>query len=198
MTTVRVPFQKKIPIKNPTGKPWKIKANISPSVTSWKGYYTGTDTLSIPANAVADYEVTYEPLSMTKHDGSEKIKAEFHEATLFFPLPDGAAYSYILKGKATPPNALKDDNITIKAKTDHVQIINVKNWLKLRQRFSVTWQFEGDYPYIIVNGANTIDVSEDSIKDYKLCIYSLKQTAAPAKLTVTFKNEQTDDYVFSK
>jgi len=72
-----------------------------------------------------------------------------------------------LKGKASPPNALKDEALTIKAKGDHVQIISVKNWLKTRQRFTVSWQFEAEAPFIIVNGANTIDVNEDCTKDYK-------------------------------
>jgi len=60
-TTVRIPIQRKIPIKNPKPQPWKIKANISPSIPAWRGYFTGSEYISIPANGTADYEVTYEP-----------------------------------------------------------------------------------------------------------------------------------------
>jgi hydrocephalus-inducing protein len=171
-TTVRVAFSKKISIKNPTPKPWKIKANISATLPAWRGYFTGSDTLQVPANGTADYEVTYEPLSMTKNETTTKINVEFHEAQLFFPLPDGSAYSYVLKGKANVPHPLKDEPITIKAKSDHVQIITVRNWLKVKQRFNVVTQFEGDQPGIIVNGANTIDINEDNHKDFKLNIYA--------------------------
>jgi hypothetical protein len=109
---------------------------------------------------------------MTKNETTTKINVEFHEAQLFFPLPDGSAYSYVLKGKANVPHPLKDEPITIKAKSDHVQIITVRNWLKVKQRFNVVTQFEGDQPGIIVNGANTIDINEDNHKDFKLNIYA--------------------------
>ncbi len=109
---------------------------------------------------------------MTKNETTTKINVEFHEAHLFFPLPDGSASSYVLQGKANVPHPLKDEPITIKAKSDHVQIITVRNWLKVKQRFNVVTQFEGEQPGIIVNGANTIDINEDNHKDFKLNIYA--------------------------
>lgn len=195
-TIVRTAVKNKIVIKNPTQKAWRIKANITTTLDAWRGFFTGKEMLDVPVNGQVEYEVTYEPLSMTTNENCPKIKVEYHEATLFFPLPDGTALMYNLKGKSNPPNPLASLDLNIKAKKDHIQIIKVKNWLKQRQRFAVSWLFEGDQPGVIVNGANTIDISEDGTKDYKLNIYGLKQ--ATAKFTVTFKNEKSDDYVFCK
>ena len=87
---VRTVEKKKTPaIKNPTAKPWTIKAIISTNVDSTKGYFEGKESLDIPANGSAEYEISYKPLTMTKNPQVPEIKEEFHEGTLFFPLPDG-------------------------------------------------------------------------------------------------------------
>lgn len=50
----------------------------------------------------------------------------------------------------------------------------MKNWLKSSQRFEVTWSLDPDDPAIILNGANTFEVSAEGTKEYKLTIYGLK------------------------
>lgn len=50
----------------------------------------------------------------------------------------------------------------------------MKNWLKTSQRFEVSWTLEPEDPSIILNGANTFEVSSEGTKEYKLTIYGLK------------------------
>ena len=102
---------------------------------------------------------------------------------------------YSLAGTSKPPGVTICPDANIKAKKAHMQILQIKNWLKVVQRFNVTWQLDTDDPTIFVNGANTIDLSESS-KDYKLTVFALKQTAN--KLTVTFKNPATSEFIFFK
>lgn len=61
---VRTSKTQKIQLKNPTAKPWKIKAIIS-STSDSKSYFQGKDFIEVPANSQADYEVVYTPLTMT-------------------------------------------------------------------------------------------------------------------------------------
>lgn len=43
------------------------------------------------------------PLTMTKNQENAEIKDEKHQASLFFPIPDGSALMYRLVGTASPP-----------------------------------------------------------------------------------------------
>jgi len=102
---------------------------------------------------------------------------------------------YSLSGTSKPPGPTPCNDANIKAKKAHLQILQIKNWLKNVQRFNVSSVLETDDPTIFINGANTIDISESS-KDYKLTIFALKQTSN--KLTVTFKNPTTFEFIFFK
>ena len=193
-TKVRTTEKKKVLVKNPTDTPWKIKASISAHLDSAQGYFFGNDTLEVPKNGQAEYEVSYLPLSMTKNEKASQIKEERHEASLFFPTPDGSALLFNLIGEALPPSESGTFTVNVKTKKPEVQVIPVKNWLKTTQRFAVTWEVAGGDPTIFIKGANTIDVMGDSTKEYKLNITSLKP--GTAKATITFKNEQTGEYTF--
>lgn len=74
----------------------------------------------MPANGAADYEVVYHPLNMTANAEVPSIKDESHNATLFFPIPDGTAILYNLIGYSKPPSPIENLNIGFKAKTNHV------------------------------------------------------------------------------
>ena len=93
-TIVRTPTKKSINVQNTTDILWRIKPTISTAVDSSMGYFKGNVFFDIPPKSKADYEVTYYPLTMTKEslrdseDPNSKI-THFHEASLFFPLPDG-------------------------------------------------------------------------------------------------------------
>eukprot|EP01015_Nassula_variabilis_P031883 TRINITY_DN728_c0_g1_i4.p1 TRINITY_DN728_c0_g1~~TRINITY_DN728_c0_g1_i4.p1 ORF type:complete len:599 (+),score=110.56 TRINITY_DN728_c0_g1_i4:1-1797(+) len=191
-TIVRKQVAEKTIIKNPTPQVWRVKANISTLKDETSGYFTGPNYLEIPANGQAEYIVQYKPLTMTKNDLVPGIKDEVHEGTLFFPLPNGTAKMINLYGKAQPPQPI-DKEAKFKAKKTHTYILEVQNWLKTTQRFQVTWRQEVEDQSILVNGANTIDVTGEGLKQYKLTLYALKQTQSV--LIVTFKNDVTHEFL---
>lgn len=73
-TEVRQPTKQKVTLKNPSGTPWKIKANISSS--SKQPFFSGPEWLEVGANSQADYEITYNPQTMTSEEG--KGREESH------------------------------------------------------------------------------------------------------------------------
>lgn len=79
-------------------------------------------------NGSAEYQISYSPLSMTRNDQVPK-GPEFHLGTLFFPLPDGSALLYNLKGSALMPDAEEVLEVAMKAKKSQQKAIQVKNWL---------------------------------------------------------------------
>jgi hydrocephalus-inducing protein len=131
---------------------------------------------------------------MTSSTTVPEIKEEVHEGTLFFPLPDGMAILYNLIAKSLPPLPISTFDISIKAKKSHIHILPLKNWLKVTQRFVIQWTVEPEDPTIILNGANTFDVSGENTKEYKLTLYGLKPCVS--KLTIYFRNEQTKEFMF--
>ena len=53
---------------------------------------------------------------MTKSEKIPQLKNEFHEGSLFFPLPTGKALLFKLKGKSLPPKEEKTISVELKAK----------------------------------------------------------------------------------
>ena len=102
---VRTSKTQKIQLKNPTAKPWKIKAIISS--TGDKNYFQSKEFVEVSAGGSSDYEVVYTPLTMTAIQDQPEIKEASHEGTLFFPIPDGSAVLYKLIGKSLPPQPLQ-------------------------------------------------------------------------------------------
>jgi len=197
-TIVRTPQSQNITISNPTTSSWIIKPTISTKVDSCKEYFKGKAVLEIPAKGTGNYEVTYLPLTMTKEKPNEdpnKTEILYHEASLFFPLPDGSALLYILCGQSTPPKAL--DNIKEKAIAKKQKFISIpiKNWLNEIQRFNVSWKLDDNTdPAIFIRGANTFDVGASSVKEYKLNFLAYKE--GTTKFTLTFKNDASGEYCF--
>ena len=95
-TLVRNVDKKKIMVKNPTAKAWRIKAILSSNLDSTKGYFEGKEYLDVPANGQAEFEIAYKPLTMTKNPQVPEIKEETHDGSLFFPLPDGISINFCL------------------------------------------------------------------------------------------------------
>ena len=81
-TIVRTPIKQKVIVKNPTPKPWKIKAFASSILDSAKGYFEGKESIEVPANGQAEYEIIYNPLTMTKSKQAPEVKEEYHEGSL--------------------------------------------------------------------------------------------------------------------
>lgn len=66
---------------------------------------------------------------MTKKD-DEGNYPDPHTASLFFPLPNGTALLYNLKGTATEPESETTITETVVAKQAKYILIPVQNWLK--------------------------------------------------------------------
>ena len=63
---VRKEAVQKLTLKNPTAKNWKIKASISSEGKN--NYFHGNEFVEVPPNGQTDYEITYNPLTMTKNE----------------------------------------------------------------------------------------------------------------------------------
>lgn len=193
-TVVRTKTSQKVTIKNPVADRLSIKANISTIADSFKGYFMGSESIHVNSNDKADYEISYLPLTMTANPKAPKIKEVSHEGKLFFPMPDGSALMFNLVGKSNPPGPAESVTLTMKSKSEFTHAINLNNWLKEVQRFNVTFDLETKDDSIIIKGANTIDLPAEGTKKYKLTLVALKQGLN--KLTVTFRNPHTDEFIF--
>ena len=123
-TRVREPAKQSIQIKNDKDTLWRIAPIISSE------HWQGAEILEVPAKQSAAYEISYVPMVMTKEE-------EKHEATVFFPLPDGSAIMHTLEGVAEPPQEAGSLSEQLPCKKAHVLPLPVKNWLKVPQRFRV-------------------------------------------------------------
>ena len=97
-TIVRQAVKQSVSIQNTsTEQKWNIKPTISTGVDLIKDYFKGAVSIEIPAKGTGQFEITYLPLTMTKQvlkdpeDPTSTI-IRYHEASLFFPLPDGRYY----------------------------------------------------------------------------------------------------------
>jgi len=101
---VRKATTQNITIQNTEDKEWAINPTISTKDVS--DYFTGKETFIVPPKSSGNYEVVYLPKSMTKKEGGVETGAELpHLGSLFFPLPNGTALLYNLKGIATAPQS---------------------------------------------------------------------------------------------
>jgi len=203
-TKVRKTTSQSVTVQNTEDREWTINPTISSEGEAAKGYFVGKSTLVVPARGSAQYEVNYTPKMMSKEikvkkkDGDQEVEeteVETHKGSLFFPLPNGTALLYRLVGTATEPDIEKEIEETVTAKKAKSIIIPVNNWIKTAQRFHVTWEVDGEKdPALFIRGANAVDVGGSSVKDYKLNFLSLR--SGSYKFTVTFKSQQSGEYVF--
>eukprot|EP00826_Nyctotherus_ovalis_P009987 TRINITY_DN12651_c0_g2_i3.p1 TRINITY_DN12651_c0_g2~~TRINITY_DN12651_c0_g2_i3.p1 ORF type:complete len:921 (+),score=283.65 TRINITY_DN12651_c0_g2_i3:189-2951(+) len=193
-TEVRRAAKQQVAVDNPTAQLWTIRPTISTGVDSCKDYFVGVATLEVPPKTKANYEVTYCPLTMTPETSEGTVK--YHEASLFFPLPDGSARLYKLFGKANKPNALDTIRETATAKKPKFIGIPVNNWLGESQQFSVTWDINKSItdPATFIRGANRFDVGAHSTKEYKLNFLAYK--AGKASFSIRFNNDTTKEYAW--
>jgi hypothetical protein len=101
---------------------------------------------------------------------------------------------YNLNGVALEPEAEALPQETVQAKKARFIIIPVRNWMKQDQRFKVSWSVEGDKDQTtFVKGANMLDVSGDSYKEFKLNFLAYK--VGTYKVKLTFLNETTGEFL---
>lgn len=179
-----------VQIQNTEDKEWAINPTIS---TKADDYFSGKETFIIPAKSNGQYEVVYMPKTMTKKEGAEED--EPHLGSLFFPLPNGTALLYNLKGVATAPQSEGTIQETVQARKQKNFIVKVKNWAKKTQRFTASWKVEGpEDPALFIRGANTFDIAGESYKEYKLNFLALK--SGVYKFNVNFRENTSGEYIF--
>ena len=62
-------------MKNPTADAIKIKVSISSNLNN-RNYFSGKEVLEIAPNGTAEYEVIYNPLTMTANPDCSEITEE--------------------------------------------------------------------------------------------------------------------------
>jgi hydrocephalus-inducing protein len=126
-TIVRKKNVQTIKVDNPDDREWAINPTISCKEDS-AGYFTGKSTFIVPAKGSGNYEVVYLPKTMskkTKKPDSEEMEDQYHQGSVFFPLPNGTAQQYTLKGLASAPQSEGTISETIEAKKQKNFIVKV-------------------------------------------------------------------------
>jgi hydrocephalus-inducing protein len=166
-------------IANPTDVPWTIKPVFDHE------YWSGAETLDIPAGKSVTYDVKFRPLAMAAADKP-------HKGSLFLPLPNGTALLYQLVGVVGDPAVEGEMDLTTKAKEALVIPIKAVNWLKRSQRFKVSIELDSSNPAVSLKGPEFIDVPGLLQRECKLKFYSYVEGAFKAKITLV--NEDTKEY----
>jgi len=70
-TVVRKATKQVVAIQNSEDKEWVINPTISTTSDACAGFFSGKQTLVVPAKQTAQYEINYAPKSMTKKNASD-------------------------------------------------------------------------------------------------------------------------------
>lgn len=73
-------------------------------------------------------------------------------------------------------------------------MLSVSNWLKRQQRFKVIYELNKPDASVVFKGHDFIDVPPISSREYKLTIYSYKETVTTGK--IIFRNEVTGEFLY--
>lgn len=196
-TVVRKDKVETIKIDNPEDREWAINPSISTSGDTGN-FFKGSSTFIVPAKGSANYEVIYCPKSMTqkvKKADSEDMEDKYHQGNVFFPLPNGTALLYSLKGVATAPQSEGTITETVEAKKPKNFIVKVPSWSNKTAAFNASWEIEGETdPALFIRGAKTFYHSGVNEYEYKLNFLALH--AGSYKFVVTFKEKETGEYCF--
>jgi hypothetical protein len=177
-TPVRQQEQKVVTVTNKTNTLWQIKPIIDNLL--WKG----PEFLEVEANQSKSYDIIFSPLQMSKEC----------EGTLFFPLADGTGLLYKLAGTVEKPAAESTVTKDVPSKVNHIEPVQVHNWLSKPQRFRVYVELQKSEPTVTFKGPEIVDVPALSTRECKFQLYSYKEGMVNAK--VTFKNETSQEFLF--
>ena len=89
-TSVRGSATQELTLTNPSVTPWQLAPVVHNDI------WSGPELLAVPAGGSAKYPITYRPLAMATADKP-------HEGSVFFPIPDGTAVQFSLRGVADDP-----------------------------------------------------------------------------------------------
>jgi hydrocephalus-inducing protein len=180
---VRQVQKKVIKITNPTKGDWRLRPEIDNPA------FSGPEYLDIAGGQSREYEITYAPVRMTVNTESSSPDV----GTLFFPRPDGEAYGFNLFGESIEPLSAGDIKLELAAKEQHVQILQVENWLSRAQRFKVQLDLNVKSPDQL-KAVDYIDVPPFAKREYKFTYYAYKEGVVQGK--IYFRNEQTKEFLF--
>ena len=110
-----------------------------------------------------------------------------HTGSIFFALPDGTGLLHTLTGVADLPRTLGTITHDIPAKTSHVEVLTVHNWLRTPQRFSVIKEIlkpDRPDPATTLKGFDYIDVPGLSDREYKLSFETFKEGNIHSKVAL--------------
>ncbi|XP_059006937.1 hydrocephalus-inducing protein homolog [Mustela lutreola] len=181
---VRSKHTQTIMLSNRTNQTW----NLHPIFEG--EHWEGPEFITLePHQQNKPYEITYRPRTMN-------LENRKHQGTLFFPLPDGTGWLYVLHGVAELPKAVANIFREVPCKTPYVELLPINNWLNKPQRFRVIVEMikpEKPDLSVTLKGLDYIDVLSGSKKDYKLNFFSHKEGLYSAK--VIFRNEVTSEFL---
>uniref|UniRef100_G3VZI4 HYDIN axonemal central pair apparatus protein n=1 Tax=Sarcophilus harrisii TaxID=9305 RepID=G3VZI4_SARHA len=182
---VRSKQTQSIMLSNRTNQTWNLQPIFEGE------HWEGPEFLVLEAHQQnRPYEITYRPLTMN-------LDNRKHTGSVFFPLPDGTGWLYLLQGTAEAPKAVANIYREVPSKTPYVELLPVENWLNKAQRFRVIVDMikpEKQDLSMTIKGLDYIDVLAGSKRDYKLNFFSYKEGIFSAK--VIFRNEVTSEYLF--
>ena len=121
---VRASASQSITLHNPSSSAWSLRPALQ------NEFFSGPETIEVPAGAKVAYAVAFRPLSMSTPE-------QPHEGSAFFPIPDGTGLLYRLVGRAESPVPEGKVERALTAKLGHVEVLKVSNWLHKPQRFKV-------------------------------------------------------------
>ena len=101
-TSVRGSATQELTLTNPSVTPWQLAPVIHNDT------WSGPELLAVPAGGSAKYSITYRPLAMATADKP-------HEGSVFFPIPDGTALQFSLRGVADDPQPTDTIHRQVKA-----------------------------------------------------------------------------------
>ncbi|KAG8523663.1 Hydrocephalus-inducing protein, partial [Galemys pyrenaicus] len=181
---VRSKHTQTIMLSNRTNQTW----NLHPIFEG--EHWEGPEFITLePHQQNKPYEITYKPRTMN-------VENRKHQGTLFFPLPDGTGWLYMLHGTAESPKAVGNIYREVPCKTPYTELLPISNWLNKPQRFRVIVEMvkpEKPDLSVTMKGLDYIDVLSGSKKDYKLNFFSYKEGMYTAK--VIFRNEVTNEFL---
>ncbi|XP_072673939.1 hydrocephalus-inducing protein homolog isoform X4 [Canis lupus baileyi] len=182
---VRSKHTQTIMLSNRTNQTW----NLHPIFEG--EHWEGPEFITLePHQQNKPYEITYRPRTMN-------LENRKHQGTLFFPLPDGTGWLYMLHGVSELPKAVANIYREVPCKTPYMELLPINNWLNKPQRFRVIVEMvkpERPDLSVTLKGLDYIDVLSGSKKDYKLNFFSHKEGLYSAK--VIFRNEVTSEFLY--
>ena len=183
---VRSRVTKSVSIRNPTAHTW----TLSPIIDGINAnYWSGPEAVSIEPYGTRAVDFVYHPLSMLP-------PGRKHNASVFFPLPDGNGLHFPFVGHADAPKPIAIPTRDVPCKTKHIELLKLENWLRQRQRLRVSIEMVSPDKLdasIKLHGPEYIDVPALDTVNYELTFSSHKEGNLSAKLY--FKNEVTNEYI---